>query len=86
MRNATLSIVQGDGKALPPWTPVEVEGVEQIFITGNRGEVFVELPRQTGNCVIARPAGAAPCELQVDLEGAINTVPFLGPLSCAPMR
>ncbi|MDP3138737.1 MAG: fimbria/pilus outer membrane usher protein [Burkholderiaceae bacterium] len=86
VRNATLAIVQSDGQALPPWTPVEVEGVEQIFTTGNRGEVFVELPRQKGNRIIARPPDAAPCELQVDLEGTVNTVPFLGPLSCAPMH
>ncbi len=83
---ATLAIVQSDGQPLPPWTPVEVEGGNGPFITGNRGEVSVELPRQKGNRVIARQPGAAPCEVLVDLESAAATVPFLGPFVCAPLH
>jgi outer membrane usher protein len=86
VRSATLTIVQADGTLLPPWTPVEVAGMENAFVSGNRGEVFVELPDPKGNRVIARPEGGAVCELSVDQPDAGSTVPFLGPLQCAQSR
>jgi outer membrane usher protein len=42
----TLTVQQADGTPLPPWTTVQVQGVEQSFVVGRRGEVFVEFPAQ----------------------------------------
>jgi outer membrane usher protein len=86
VRSATLTVVQADGTLLPPWTPVEVAGMDNAFVSGNRGEVFVELPDPKGNRVIARPEGGAVCELSVDQPDADSAVPFLGPLQCAARR
>jgi outer membrane usher protein len=86
MRSAILTIVQADGTLLPPWTPVEVAGMENAFVSGNRGEVFVELPDPKSNRVTARPEGGPACELLVDQPDVASTVPFLGPLRCAASR
>lgn len=86
VRSATLTIVQADGTLLPPWTPVEVVGMENAFVSGKRGEVFVELPDPKGNRVIARPEGGPACELLVDQPDEASIVPFLGPLRCAASR
>ena len=85
-RSAILRIVQTDGNPLPPWTPVEVAGMERAFVSGNRGEVFVDLPNLKGNRVTAHPAGSPACELSVDLPDSVSTVPFLGPLTCVISR
>jgi outer membrane usher protein len=86
MRSAILTIVQADGTLLPPWTAVEVTGMENAFVSGNRGEVFVELPEPKGNRVTARPEGGPACVLLVDQPDPASTVPFLGPLRCAASR
>jgi outer membrane usher protein len=67
VHGATLTILQSDGNPLPPWTPVEVIGTAEAFVSGNRGEVSVNLPALKGNRVIARPVGGPVCELTVDL-------------------
>jgi outer membrane usher protein len=83
VRHATLKIVLADGQPLPAWTPVEVVGSQEAFVSGNRGEVSVNLPKAIGNRVIARPAGGPACELTVDLPDSPTSIPFLGPLTCA---
>lgn len=83
VRSATLTIMQADGTPLPPWTPVEVVGIADAFVSGKRGEVSVDLPNLKGNRVIARPVGGPVCELSVDLPEAAPTAPFLAPLKCA---
>ena len=83
VHSATLSIVQADGTLLPAWTPVEVAGVETPYISGNRGEVFVDLPLVKANRVVARPEGGPVCTLSVDQPDAGQDSPFLGPLQCA---
>lgn len=67
---------------LPLQTPVEVMGVSGEFVSGNRGEVFVELPQCRGNRVIARPVGSPSCNLNVDLPNTDLTVPYLEPMTC----
>jgi len=84
--SATLRIVLPDGKVLPALTPVEVVGMDQAFVAGRRGEVAVELPRRTGNRVIAHLEGGATCTLTVDLPANDGAVPFLGPLKCESAR
>lgn len=78
----TLTIKLPDGQMLPPQTPVEVMGVSGEFVSGNRGEVFVELPQRRGNRVIARPVGSPSCDLNVDLPNTDLTVPYLEPMTC----
>lgn len=84
VRHATLTLVWPAGLPLPPWTPVEVVGVAQVFVMGNRGEVAVELPGLKGNRVIARPTGLPPCSVLLDLADAGTTPQILGPLTCLP--
>lgn len=86
VRSATLTIIQSDGNPLPTWTPVEVVGIERSFVSGKRGEVFVDLPKANGNRVIARPPGGPVCELTVDVPDPASTMPFLGPLTCTKSR
>ena len=86
VRSATLLIVRADGKPLPAWTPVEVLGMERSFVSGNRGEVSVELQNMKGNRVIARPSGEPACELSVDVPDSLSIMPFLGPLTCATIH
>ncbi|MEO6018376.1 MAG: fimbria/pilus outer membrane usher protein, partial [Polaromonas sp.] len=90
VRSATLKIVQADGSALPPTTPVEVAGVARAFVVGNRGEVSVELPGLKDNRVIARPEGGPVCTLTIDVPESAASEPvvglFLGPLTCAQSR
>jgi outer membrane usher protein len=81
-RSVTLTIRLTNGHPLPPQTTVEVVGVEGEFVSGHRGEVFVELPQLKGNRVIARPADSPACELMVDLPDTQLTVPFLEPMTC----
>lgn len=85
LRSAILLIVQADGTVLPPWSPVEVAGMEVSYVAGKRGEVFVELPDATANTIIARPAGAPACMLKVDQPAVGSTVPFIGPVTCTPV-
>ncbi|MDN3575230.1 fimbria/pilus outer membrane usher protein [Chitinimonas viridis] len=85
LRGATLSLVLSDGTPLPAWTPVEVLGMQQSYVTGKRGEVFVDLPASKGNKLFARPVGLPACELTVDLPEAGLTIPKLGPLICLPI-
>jgi outer membrane usher protein len=82
VRSAILAIVQADGTPLPPWTPVNVVGMPGVYVTGNRGEVFVDLPYSVANRVIARPLNSPACELKVDQPAAGLIAPFLGPLTC----
>lgn len=82
MHSAILAIVQEDGTPLPPWTVVEVIGIARTYVTGNRGEVFVDLPNAIGNRIIARPLTGPQCELKVDQPAAGSTAPLLGPLPC----
>jgi outer membrane usher protein len=86
VHSATLKIVQADGQPLPAWTPIEVVGTKDVFVSGNRGEVSVNLPNAIGNRVIARPKGGPACELTVDLPDSPSAIPFLGPLTCAVSR
>ncbi|MFZ6849200.1 fimbria/pilus outer membrane usher protein [Undibacterium sp. RuRC25W] len=86
VRSATLVIIQADGQPLPPWTPVDVVGMEHPFVSGNRGEVFVELPSLKENHVIARPPGGPICELSVDMPDSGAAIPRLAPLQCAKSR
>jgi len=83
VRSATLKIVLASGAPLPPWTTVEVAGTDRSFVSGKRGEVFVELPNIKGNRVTAHLPGDVSCELAVDLPDAVTLAPFLGPLTCA---
>ena len=78
----TLTIRLTDGQLLPPQTPVEVVGATGEFVSGNRGEVFVDLPETKGNRVIVRPAGRPACELLVDLPDTKLTAPYLEPMTC----
>ncbi|MGB4118198.1 MAG: fimbria/pilus outer membrane usher protein [Polaromonas sp.] len=82
-RGVTLTIRLASGELLPPQTAVEVVGVAEEFVSGLRGEVFVELPQAKGNRVIARPAGSPMCELLVDQPDTNSTTPFLEPMTCA---
>jgi outer membrane usher protein len=82
IRSATLTIVQADGEPLPPWTTVEIVGSEQTFVSGKRGEVFVDLPAAQGNRVIARPDNGPVCEFVVDLPAGGDPSPFLPPSHC----
>lgn len=82
-RNVTLTIKMANGQLLPPQTPVEVVGSEGEFVSGLRGEVFVELPQPKSNRVIARPIGSPPCELVVDLPEDDSTPLFLDLMTCA---
>lgn len=86
VRSATLTIVQADGTPLPAWTPVEVVGIEGAFVSGLRGEVFVDLPNATGNHVIARPPDGPACELVVDLPATASAAPFLPTQTCRAAR
>lgn len=86
VRSATLTMVRADGTLLPPWTPVDVVGMDRAFVSGNRGEVFLELPHLKANRVIAHPANGPACEMIVDLPDADAIVPYLGSLTCAEGR
>lgn len=86
VHSATLTVLQADGTPLPAWTPVEVVGIEGSFVSGLRGEVFVDLPNAKGNHVIARPPDGPACELVVDLPVTESAAPFLAPQTCAPAR
>ena len=82
IRAVTLTIRLADDQLLPPQTPVEVVGATWEFMSGNRGEVFVDLPRPKGNRTIVRPAGSPACELLVDLPDTKLTAPYLEPMTC----
>ncbi len=81
-RSATLVIVLPDGALLPPWTPVTVSGMSSEYISGSRGEVFVDLPYLTNNLIKARLADGEDCTLRIDQPAANAIAPFLGPLQC----
>jgi outer membrane usher protein len=83
-RGVTLTIKLANGELLPPQTPVEVMGVAGEFVSGLRGEVFVDLPQPKGNRVTARPVGSPACELMVDMPDTQLTAPFLEPMTCPP--
>jgi len=86
VRSVILTILQTDDTPLPPWTPVEVSGVSQIFVTGRRGEVFIDLPEQTGIHIIARPEGHPACELRIDQPAPGVIAPYLEPQTCIPLQ
>ena len=81
----TLVIVDEAGQWLPAWTPVEVSGMARSFVIGMRGEVSVELPRATGNRLIARPQGGPACALRVDLDDDQTPLPDLKARACLPI-
>jgi outer membrane usher protein len=82
VQSATLLIRMADGKAMPPWTPVQVEGVTRSFVSGLRGEVFVELPVARRVHVRAQPLDTPPCELWMDHPDDGAMAPVLGPGTC----
>jgi outer membrane usher protein len=61
----TLVVSQADGTLLPPWTSVELAGASQSFVTGRRGEVYVEFPHVGTYRLTASPAGGKDCSLVV---------------------
>jgi outer membrane usher protein len=82
----TLVIVDADGRPLPAWTPVEVQGTARGFVIGMRGEVSVELPQRTGNRLIARPIGQPACALRVDLDDDQANSPDMKARTCTPIE
>ncbi len=85
-RSVTLTVLLPDGMVLPPWTPVEVAGVAKVFVTGLRGEVFVELPQRKGNRVQAGLAAGLRCEFKADVPATAANLSFLEPMTCLPIQ
>lgn len=86
VRSVTLTVLLPDGTALPPWTPVEVMGVAKVFVTGLRGEVFVELPQRSGNRVRAGLPEGLGCEFTADVPATAANLSFLEPMTCRPVH
>jgi outer membrane usher protein len=70
----TLVVRQADGTLLPPWTSVELTGNPRSFVTGRRGEVYVEFPQVGTYRLTASPQGGKDCSLVVQaVSGATST-------------
>jgi outer membrane usher protein len=63
----TLTVRRPDGTGLPPWTAIQVQGLAQAFVTGLRGEVFVEFPSPGKYHVIASLQGGSACGFYLDV-------------------
>ena len=83
MRSATLIITLPDGTPLPPWTVVTVTETADEYVTGSRGEVFVDLPYPSNNLVTATLPDGRECSLRVDHPPPEQVSPYLGPLQCS---
>jgi outer membrane usher protein len=86
VRSVTLTLLLPNGTVLPPWTPVQVAGVVKPFVTGLRGETFVELPQRNGNRVRAVVSDGSRCELIVDVPATAPNLSFLEPMTCVPVH
>jgi outer membrane usher protein len=72
----TLVVRQADGALLPSWTSVELAGGQQSFVTGRRGEVYVEFPEAGSYRLTANPAGGNACRFEVRaVQGNTTPVP-----------
>jgi len=87
VRRVTLTVRDLAGTVLPPWTEVEVRGVAQGFVVGQRGEVFVELPPPGVNPVTTAhlPDGSR-CQFTVDVPVGTPNLSFLEPITCLPVQ
>jgi outer membrane usher protein len=70
----TLVVRQADGTLLPPWTSVELAGIPQRFVTGRRGEVYVEFPQTGTYRLTASPAGGTVCSLEVQATSGTASI------------
>ncbi|MDP2282529.1 MAG: fimbria/pilus outer membrane usher protein [Pseudohongiella sp.] len=85
-RGIVLAVVLADGTPLPPWTTVDVVGVNETFVTGNRGEVFVELPNLISNIVFAHLPDGTVCQFEVNQPAIDAIAPLSGPIKCLLTR
>jgi outer membrane usher protein len=65
----TLTVRLSDGTPLPPWTPVQVQGLSHTYVVGRRGEVFVEFPTAGSYRLSATPAAGTVCSFVVQVRG-----------------
>lgn len=82
VRGATLILRLKNGELLPAWSTVEVNGLERQYVSGKRGEVYVEFLKQKDNHVNVSLQDGRLCELRVDLPEDATLIPYLDNLIC----
>jgi outer membrane usher protein len=85
VRGATLILRLKNGELLPAWSTVEVNGLERQYVSGKRGEVYVEFLKQKDNHVNVSLQDGRLCELRVDLPEDATLIPYLDNLICIEM-
>lgn len=82
VRGATLILRLANGDFLPTWSSIRVNQLPREFVSGKRGEVYVEFLQQLDNHVEATFVDGRRCSLIVNLPAQEEMIPILDDLIC----
>lgn len=81
---ATLELVRADGSAVPAGATVTLDGVQESFIVGHHGLLYVSGLQADNQLAVQWPTGA--CTVRIPYAHTRGQIPFLGQFACEPIR